>query len=225
MKRPSLQFSVPCLAVTEDDKGPPSFNRIFYELPFPEFPFRFPKPGFFIANGWCNGQGNFVQSMRILTPEKKTLIETGNQPFELKEVETPFMAINLFQDLPFEKPGTYWIHIYLDGELAVEYPMVVRLAEGAQKTSPGAAQVSQEKASPQEASKTPPKAVAGKPAKTLSAMDDMGNIAPKSKEASAEEKAPPPKPQTKTGTGTGKPAKTLSAIDDMGNIAPPRKKP
>ncbi|MGV8119325.1 MAG: hypothetical protein AB2L14_06130 [Candidatus Xenobiia bacterium LiM19] len=196
MKKPSLQFSVPCLAVTEDDKGPPSFNRIFYELPFPEFPFRFPKPGFFIANGWCNGQGNFVQSMKVLTPEKKTLIETGNQPFELKEIETPFMAINLFQDIPFEKPGTYWIQIFLDGEIAVEYAMVVRLAEGAQKSPPREAQAS-------EAQKAPPAA------------------APKAPPAAAE-KAAPPKPPAKT--GTGKP-KTLSAIDDMGNIAPPRKKP
>jgi hypothetical protein len=221
MKKPSLQFSVPCLAVTEDDKGPPSFNRIFYELPFPEFPFRFPKPGFFIANGWCNGQGNFVQSMRILTPEKKVLIETGNQPFELKEVETPFMAINLFQDLPFEKPGTYWIHIYLDGELAVEYPMVVRLAEGAQKSPPREAAAAEAKAPA--AAKTQSAASSEKPTKTLSAMDDMGNISAKSKEGGAEAKAPAPKPQAKT--GTGKPAKTLSAIDDMGNIAPPRKKP
>jgi len=230
MKKPSLQFSVPCLAVTEDDKGPPSFNRIFYELPFPEFPFRFPKPGFFIANGWCNGQGNFVQSMKVLTPEKKTLIETGNQPFELKEIETPFMAINLFQDIPFEKPGTYWIQIFLDGEIAVEYAMVVRLAEGAQKSPPREAQAGEaQKAPPAVASNAPPPAPAEKPTKTLSAMDSMGNIASKSEEKTPSAAAPkiaekpaPSKPQAKT--GTGKP-KTLSAIDDMGNIAPPRKKP
>lgn len=204
MKKPSLQFSVPCLAVTEDDKGPPSFNRIFYELPFPEFPFRFPKPGFFIANGWCNGQGNFVQSMKVLTPEKKTLIETGNQPFELKEIETPFMAINLFQDIPFEKPGTYWIQIFLDGEIAVEYAMVVRLAEGAQKSPPREAQASEPQKAPSAAAPNAPPAAA-----------------PKATPAAAE-KAAPPKPPAKT--ATGKP-KTLSAIDDMGNIAPPRKKP
>jgi hypothetical protein len=168
MKRPSLQFSVPCLAVVEDEKGPPSFNRIFYELPFPEFPFRFPKPGFFIANGWCNGQGSFAQSMKIMHPEKdKPLIGTGKQPFELKEIETPFMAINLFQDVVFEKPGTYWIQIFLNDEMAVEYPLVVRQADmqGQKAAAPAAAEKpAQPKAEPEIKPKS-------------SSVGEMGNIA------------------------------------------------
>ena len=128
MKKPSLQFSIPCLGVTEDE-GPPSFNRIFYELPFPEFPFTFPGPGFFICNGWCNGEGEFNQKMKLIKPDKSVLVETGDQPFKLAEVETPFMAINLFQQIVFEVEGTYWIQIFLDDELALEYPLVVRKAE------------------------------------------------------------------------------------------------
>ncbi|MDQ7826465.1 MAG: hypothetical protein RDV48_26925 [Candidatus Eremiobacteraeota bacterium] len=167
MKRPSLQFSVPCLEVVEDEKGPPSFSRIFYELPFPEFPFKFPGRGFFIANGWCNGQGNFAQEMKILNPDKKSaLIGTGKQPFDLKELETPFMAINLFQDVMFPQPGTYWIQIYLSDELALEYPLVVRKAEG-----PAAAKQPAAKAEkPPQAKKSPEKS---------SGMGaQMGNIAP-----------------------------------------------
>ncbi|MCL5036734.1 MAG: hypothetical protein M1269_06390 [Chloroflexi bacterium] len=128
MKKPSLQFSIPCLGVTEDE-GPPSFNRIFYELPFPEFPFTFPGPGFFICNGWCNGEGEFVQGMKLLKPDKSVLVETGPQPFKLTETETPFMAINLFQQIVFEKPGTYYIQILLNDELTLEYPLSVRKAE------------------------------------------------------------------------------------------------
>ncbi len=136
MKRPSLQFSVPCLSVTEKD-GPPSFSSIFFELPFPQFPFKFPGKGFFIANSWCNGQGRFAQEIKIYKPDRKTeLIKTGKQPFELKEETTPFMAVNLFQDAVFETPGTYWVETTLadsQGGLKVEleYPLVVRLADGA----------------------------------------------------------------------------------------------
>lgn len=127
--KPLLQFSIPCLEVKEDG-GPPSFLRIFYELPFPEFPFIFPEPGFFIANGWCNGKGDFVQSMKLLKPDKKTvLIQTGDQPFSLKEEETPFMAVNLLAEVKFDAPGTYWIQIFLNNELKLEYPLVVRKAE------------------------------------------------------------------------------------------------
>lgn len=136
MIRPKLQFSVPCLSVTED-QGPPSFHSIFYELPFPEFPFKFPGKGFFIANTWCNGQGRFAQELKILKPDKKKeVVKTGKQPFELKEQEVPFMAINLFQDVVFEEPGTYWIQISLADEkggiqVELEYPLVVRLADNA----------------------------------------------------------------------------------------------
>lgn len=164
MKRPSLQFSVPCLAVVEE-KGPPTFQGIFFELPFPQFPFKFPGKGFFVANGWCSGQGRFAQELKILKPDKKTeLIKTGKQPFELKEQETPFMAVNLFQDLVFETPGTYYIQISLADEQGgikneLEYPLVIRLAEGA--------------------SNAPAKAENPKPAQ--SSNNDSGNIAAQKK--------------------------------------------
>ena len=136
MKRPSLQFSVPCLTVVEDG-GPPSFHSIFFELPFPKFPVKFPGKGFFIANSWSNGQGRFAQELKLFKPDRKTeVIKTGKQPFELKEETTPFMAVNLFQDVVFEEPGTYWVEITLadsQGGLKteLEYPLVIRLAEGA----------------------------------------------------------------------------------------------
>lgn len=131
-KKPFLQFSVPCLSVKED-QGPPSFMNIFYELPFPEFPFTFPGMGFFIANGWCNGKGDFKQSMRILKPDKGILVQTGDQPFSLREEKTPFMAINLFQGVTFDAPGIYWVQVFLDDVLTLEYPMEVRKAEPVKK--------------------------------------------------------------------------------------------
>lgn len=122
---PFLQFSVPCLEVVDTEGKPPSFNYLFYELPLPEFPF---KVDFFVANGWCNGTGKFTQSMMILKPDKTTMVETGDQPFELKESVTPFMAVNFFQGIVFEKPGTYWFRVQLGGKKVLEYPLTVREA-------------------------------------------------------------------------------------------------
>lgn len=140
MKRPYLQFSVPCANVPEEE-GPPSFRSVFLELPHPQYHLNFPKRGFFIANGWCNGVGNFCQEIRILQPDKeKMLISTGKQDFELKEPQTPFMAVNLFQ-IVFAQPGKYWVQVYLgestgkdpqgkpqstNDQLVIEYPLIVR---------------------------------------------------------------------------------------------------
>ena len=128
--RPRLQFTVPCLNV-DDSKGPPSFNFVFYEMPFPEFPFQFPDgQGFYVANGWCNGKGDHVQRMKILDPSKqKVLVDTGDQPFSLKTSEEPFMAVNFISGMKFEAPGTYWIRVLLDNQVAIEYPMPVRKVE------------------------------------------------------------------------------------------------
>lgn len=127
---PHLQFSVPCLNV-DDQKGPPSFQYVFYELPFPQFPFAFPEgEGFYVANGWCNGSGSHVQRMKILDPSKqRVLVDTQDQPFTLKKAEEPFMAVNFITGMQFEGPGTYWMQVYLDGNLRLEYPLPVRKAE------------------------------------------------------------------------------------------------
>ncbi len=131
--RPRLQFSIPCLEVRDRDGDksiPPCFMYVFYEMPFPQFPFSFPEgQGFFVANGWCNGLGKHVQRMRILSPDKQMLVDTNDQPFELKKPDEPFMAINFISGMQFEKPGTYWIHVLLDGQVALEYPLPVRKAD------------------------------------------------------------------------------------------------
>lgn len=124
--KPSLQFSVPCLEV-KDDQGPPIFSRIFYELPFPNFPFKCPP--FFINNGWSNGTGNHRESTRILAPDKRNIIiQTGDHPFTLSEQNIPFMAVNLFADVVFKEVGTYWIQVFLDDEMVLEYPLTIRQA-------------------------------------------------------------------------------------------------
>lgn len=120
---PSLQFSVPCLNIPEDEKMPPTFQHIFYELPSPEFPFRL---DFFLANGWCNGTGSHSQEVRILKPDGTVLVQTGVQPFQLKSQTEPFMVVNRFEGVTFEAPGVYRFQVSLDGGLELEYPLDVR---------------------------------------------------------------------------------------------------
>ena len=124
---PALQFSVPCLEVVDEESKPPSFNYLFYELPLPELPF---QVSFYVANGWCNGKGSFVQKMEIIKPDKHTaLVQTGDQPFQLTDSATPFMAVNFFQNIQFPEAGTYWFRVYLGGKKIIEYPMTVRVAK------------------------------------------------------------------------------------------------
>lgn len=122
---PMLQFSVPCLEVTESEGKPPDLLSLFYELPLAQFPF---KTEFTVANCWCKGSGKFRQSMRILLPNKKVLVETGDQPFQLTSTLVPFMAVNRFEGIVFEHPGVHTFEVYLEGARVFSYPINVRLS-------------------------------------------------------------------------------------------------
>lgn len=120
---PVLQFSVPCLEVKDPEGKPPDLLSLFYELPLPEFPY---KTDFAVANSWCKGSGQFRQSMRIIGPNKRVLVETGDQPFQLTSTLVPFMAINRFEGIVFEHPGVYQFEVYLEKNKVFSYPINVR---------------------------------------------------------------------------------------------------
>lgn len=130
--KPSLQFSVPCLEVKEENK-PPTFAYLFYELPLPEIPIKCPP--FFINNGWCNGQGNYQQEIKILSPDKKeVIIETGKQDFALDTNYVPQLIVNQFDQVLFKEAGYYWVQVLLNGTIELEYPITVRLVTGKRET-------------------------------------------------------------------------------------------
>jgi len=132
LRKPSLQFSIPCLGVDEEKGKPPSFKYIFYELPFPAFPAECPL--FFINNGWCYGLGPHTERTKILRPDKKTVLtDTKDHEFMLEDDETPFMAINMYQEIVFPEPGTYWVQIFLDNQQVIQYPLPIRQASAKKK--------------------------------------------------------------------------------------------
>jgi hypothetical protein len=126
---PALQFSVMCLDLAEEERKPPTLQYLFYELPFPQLPYRMDR--FHVINCWTNGQGQFWQSVKILNPARtKTFIETGEQPFTLEDPYTPQLMINIFADLEFTEQGQYWVQSFLNETLILEYPLTVRLTVG-----------------------------------------------------------------------------------------------
>jgi len=120
MKKPVLQFSIPCLEIETEDK-PPVFSYVFYELPFPNAPV-----SFYIANGWSNGEGSFTQEIKLIKPSGNLLVSTGKQDFELKSFNIPQLMVNLFRDMMFDEFGDYKVEVYLNEEKVLEYPLTVR---------------------------------------------------------------------------------------------------
>lgn len=125
---PKLQFSVPCFEVEYQESQAPTLRYIFYDLPFPELPF---KMSFHVVNGWIGSTRQRQQEIKILKPDGSVFVSTGQQPLEFVDQNTPFMAVNFFPEMPFDKEGLYQIVVFLEQREVLRYPLTVRLAQQA----------------------------------------------------------------------------------------------
>lgn len=123
---PKLQFSVPCFEVEYQESQAPTLRYIFYDLPFPELPF---KMSFHLVNGWIGSTRERQQEVKILKPDGSIFIKTGKQPLQFVDENTPFMAVNFFPDMPFDVPGLFQIVTYLEDKEVLRYPLNVRITD------------------------------------------------------------------------------------------------
>ena len=126
--RPNLQFSVVCDDVRREDNGKFMLLGIFEAINAKEFPAR--HHTLFVANRWCKGEGSFTQKIRMVdTDTKKTVFQTDDQPFQLADIDTHHTIISRFNNLLFEKPGKYWVEVFLNNELILNYPIMLKQME------------------------------------------------------------------------------------------------
>lgn len=123
---PKLQFTVPCFEVEYQESQAPTLRYIFYDLPFPELPF---KMSFHVVNGWIGSTVQRQQEIKILKPDGSVFVKTGQQPLQFVDENTPFMAVNFFPDMPFDAPGLYQIVVFLEEKEVIRYPLTVRVVE------------------------------------------------------------------------------------------------
>lgn len=123
--KPNLQFSVVCDDVRREDNGKFMLLGIFETINAKEFPAR--HHTLFVANRWCKGEGDFTQKIRIVNSKNKAVVfQTEGQPFKLVDIDAHQTIVSRFNNLLFENPGKYWIEVFLNDELIINYPMMLR---------------------------------------------------------------------------------------------------
>jgi len=122
--KPNLQFSVLCDDVRREDNGKFMLIGLFEAISAKKFPAT--HPTLFIATRWCKGSGSFVQKIRIVNPVDNSLIfQTDEQVFELGDIDRHHTLISRFNNLIFPNAGKYWLEVLLDGELVINYPIML----------------------------------------------------------------------------------------------------
>ena len=123
--RPNLQLSVLCDDVRREDNGKFMLIGLFEAITAKVFPAS--HPALFVVNRWCKGQGNFSQKIRIInSKDKSTIFQTNEQAFELADIDGHHTLISKINNLAFPGPGKYWVEVLLDGDLILNYPLILR---------------------------------------------------------------------------------------------------
>jgi len=123
--KPNLQFSVLCDDVKREDNGKFMLLGLFEAINATEFPATHPM--LFVVNRWCKGEGDFIQKIRIVNSKDSSLVfQTDEQPFQLQDIDAHHTVVSRFGNLHFPSPGKYWVEILLDGELFLNYPIMLR---------------------------------------------------------------------------------------------------
>ncbi len=121
---PDLQFSVICDDVRREDNGKLILVGLFEVIGTSRFPAVHSK--LFIVNRWCKGEGSFTQKIRITgSKDNQALLQTEPQSFTLNDIDSNHTLISEFNSLKFPVAGKYWVEVFLDDKLILNYPLML----------------------------------------------------------------------------------------------------
>lgn len=122
--KPNLQFSVLCDDVRREDNGKFMLLGLFEAINAREFPAT--HASLFVVNRWCKGEGEFTQKIRIVNSKDGSLVfQTDDQAFQLHDIDSHHTLVSRFNNLRFPNQGKYWVEVLLDGELFLNYPIML----------------------------------------------------------------------------------------------------
>lgn len=121
--RPNLNFTLLCDDVRQEMGGKISLMGIFDNLYAQNFPALHPR--LVIINEWSEGAGEFGTTLRILAPDRKSILRENNARLKMADPAQKHRDVSVHMNIEFKEPGTYWIESYLDGMLVSTLPLNV----------------------------------------------------------------------------------------------------
>ncbi len=125
--RPHLNFTLLCDDIRQELGGKISLMGIFENIYATSFPAVHPRLA--IMNEWAEGSGEFEATLRILSPDRKTILRESVTRLKLIDARFKHRDISIHLNIEFREPGTYWIENYLDGILVNSIPLNVMLVK------------------------------------------------------------------------------------------------
>jgi hypothetical protein len=129
--KPNLQFSVLCDDVRREENGKFMLIGLFEAISAKNFPAS--HPSLFVVNRWCKGEGAFMQDIRIVnSKDAAPVFRSGEQPFELAGIDAHHTLVTKVNNIEFPSAGKYWVEVRLNGDLVLNYPVILKEIRGEQ---------------------------------------------------------------------------------------------
>ncbi|MEK6744449.1 MAG: hypothetical protein AABZ15_12600 [Nitrospirota bacterium] len=122
--KPVLVHTILCDDVRQEMGGKFSLMGLFESISAVSFPAVHPR--FAIMNEWTGGRGEFTAKIRLLAPDRKTVISESDAKLALFNETQHHRDISLRFNTTFPAPGTYWIEMLLDNEQIALVPLPVQ---------------------------------------------------------------------------------------------------
>jgi hypothetical protein len=121
--KPVLVHTILCDDVRQEMGGKFSLMGLFETISAGAFPAVHPR--FAIMNEWSGGRGEFTARIRLLAPDRKTVISESEAKLTLFNESQHHRDISLRFNTTFSAPGTYWIEMLLGNEQISLVPLPV----------------------------------------------------------------------------------------------------
>jgi len=125
--KPSLHFTIICDDVRQETGGKLSLMGLFENIYAAKFPAVHPRLA--VVTEWIEGQGEFDTTLRILSPDRKTVLRETSSRIKMRGANFKHRDVSLHLNVEFKTPGTYWIENFLDGEMVHSIPLNVAQAK------------------------------------------------------------------------------------------------
>lgn len=122
--RPALVHTILCDDVRQETGGKFSLMGLFESISAGTFPALHPR--FAIVNEWSGGRGEFLSRIRLLAPDRRTVLSESESKLALFNENQRHRDISLRFNTNFPAPGTYWIEMLLDDDRIALVPLPVQ---------------------------------------------------------------------------------------------------
>lgn len=122
--KPALTYTLFCDDVRQELGGKFSLMGLFESISSLTFPALHAR--FAVVNEWRGGRGDFKAKIRLLGPDRKTVLSESESRFSLFNEAQRHRDISIRLNTAFTVPGTYWIELLLDDEQSALIPLPVQ---------------------------------------------------------------------------------------------------